>query len=104
MPRLAHHVFFTLADPSQSRVDELLADCREYLTGHEGVVDFSVGLRDTGLDRPVNDTEFHVSLHVVFTDRAAHDVYQTAPRHLEFISRQKGNWKSVRVCDSLLED
>lgn len=103
MPRLAHHVFFTLADDSPANVAELLADCHEYLTGHEGVVDFAVGRRDVELDRPVNDTEYHVSLHVVFVDRAAHDLYQTAPRHLEFISRQKPNWKSVRVCDSLLE-
>lgn len=103
MARLAHHVFFTLADDSPARVRELLAACQKYLTGHDGVVEFAVGVRDTGLNRPVNDTEFHVSLHVVFVDRAAHDVYQTAPRHLEFIAEQKPNWKGVRVYDSLLE-
>lgn len=103
MPRLAHHVFFTLADDSQDKISGLLAACQKYLTGHEGVVDFAVGVRDPELARPVNNTEYHVSLHVIFADRAAHDVYQTAPRHLEFIAQEKPNWKSVVVFDSLLE-
>lgn len=104
MPRLAHHVFFTLRDASIAKVDELIGACQKYLTGHDGVVDFSVGTREASLDRPVNDAAYHVSLHVVFADRAAHDVYQTAPRHLEFIAEQKPNWEQVRVFDSNLAD
>ena len=103
MARLAHHVFFTLKDNSAEAVDSLIADCQEYLNHHDGVVDFSVGRRDPELDRPVNVT-FDVSLHVIFRDRATHDVYQSAPRHLTFIERQKENWQQVQVCDSLLED
>jgi len=103
MPRLAHHVFFTLADDSQEKISGLLAACQKFLTDHEGVVDFAVGVRDPELARPVNNTEYHVSLHVVFADRAAHDIYQTAPRHLEFIAQEKSNWKSVVIFDSLLE-
>ena len=60
MPRLAHHVFFTLADDSEASVNRLLAACEKYLTDHEGVVDFAVGRRDTTLNRPVNNTEYHV--------------------------------------------
>ncbi len=104
MPRLAHHVFFTLADDSEASVNRLLTACQTYLTDHEGVVDFAVGRRDTTLARPVNNTEYHVSLHVVFRDRAAHDAYQTAPRHLEFIAQEKETWKSVVIFDSLLVD
>ncbi len=104
MPRLAHHVFFTLRDASATKVDELIGACQKYLTGHDGVVDFSVGTREPSLDRPVNDAAYHVSLHVVFADRAAHDVYQTAPRHLEFIAEQKSNWDQVRIFDSNLAD
>lgn len=103
MARLAHHVFFTLKDNSDQAVDSLVRDCQEYLDGHDGVVDFSVGRRDPELDRPVN-VKFDVSLHVIFQDRATHDVYQTAPRHLTFIERQKENWAQVQVCDSVLED
>ncbi len=104
MPRLAHHVFFTLVDDSEASVNRLLTACQKYLTDHEGVVDFAVGRRDTTLTRPVNNTDYHVSLHVVFRDRAAHDVYQTAPRHLEFIAQEKETWKSVAIFDSLLVD
>lgn len=104
MSRLAHHVFFTLVDDSEASVNRLLASCQEYLADHDGVVDFSVGRRDTTLARPVNNTEYHVSLHVIFRDRAAHDAYQTAPRHLEFIAKEKETWKSVVIFDSLLVD
>ena len=103
MARLAHHVFFTLKDKSPEAIDRLIADCQTYLNDHDGVVDFAVGRRDAELSRPVN-VAFDVSLHVIFRDRAAHDVYQTAPRHVEFIERQKENWEQVQVCDSLLED
>jgi hypothetical protein len=103
MPRLAHHVFFALQDDSETKVAELIAGCQKYLADHPGVVDFSVGRRDTTLTRPVNDVEFDVSLHVIFADRASHDAYQTDQRHLQFIAEQKPNWKSARVFDSLLE-
>ncbi len=48
--------------------------------------------------------EFHVSLHMVFTDRLAHDAYQTAPRHTEFVARNKSNWARVRVFDSTIAE
>ena len=48
----------------------------------------------------MNDTDFHVALHVVFASREAHDVYQTHPRHLQFIAENKDSWKQVRVFDS----
>jgi hypothetical protein len=47
--------------------------------------------------------DFDVSLHVIFKDRATHDVYQTAPRHLKFIELQKDNWATVQVFDSNLK-
>lgn len=103
MPRLAHHVFFQLHEPTDANVQKLVDSCKKYLADHDGVVDFSVGRREPGLDRPVNDANYDVSLHVIFSDRASHDVYQTAPRHLEFIALEKPTWKSVRVFDSNLE-
>ena len=97
---LAHIVVFTLQDSSPSTVQAFLADCRNYLDGHPGVVHFSAGERGPEFDRPVNDSEYHVSIHVVFESKAAHDTYQTAARHLEFIERNKANWAAVRVFDS----
>ena len=101
MPRLAHHVFFTLKDRSDQAAETLIAACQKYLDDHPGLVDFSVGTRDKELNRSVNG-DFDVSLHVIFEDRASHDVYQTAERHLQFIEEQKENWAEVRVMDSHL--
>jgi len=54
------------------------------------------------LNRPVNDPDFDVSLHIVFVNKAAHDKYQEHPRHLKFIEENKDNWEKVRVFDSYL--
>ncbi len=98
--RLAHMVYFTLADASPAKIEELVAACKQYLDNHPGLEYFAVGTLNPDLSRPVNVVDFHVSLHTVFTDRAAHDAYQVAPRHLTFIELFKPNWKQVRVLDS----
>jgi len=103
MPRLAHDVFFTLKNRDDASIDALLDACQEYLTGHEGMVDFAVGRREPKYQRPVN-TDYDVALRTVFVDQAAHDRYQAAPRHLQFIELQKENWAEVRVFDSNLRD
>ncbi|MCC6511900.1 MAG: Dabb family protein [Pirellulaceae bacterium] len=100
MARLAHHVFFTLHDNSPAKVAELIAACQKYLTNHPGLESIDVGTLTPDLVRPVNDRAYDVSLHTVFADRAAHDAYQVAPRHNQFIDEQKPNWKQVRVFDS----
>ncbi|GIX00911.1 MAG: stress responsive protein [Pirellulaceae bacterium] len=101
--RLAHMVYFELEDSSAAKIQELMDECKKYLTGHPGQELFAVGTLNPDLARPVNDRAFHVALHTIFADRAAHDAYQTAPRHVEFIERNKANWKTVRVFDSDLE-
>jgi hypothetical protein len=101
--RLAHHVFFTLQDSSAAKIQELKAACHKYLDNHPGLDSFAVGVLNPDLARPVNDRGYHVSLHVVFDSRESHDIYQTAPRHLEFIAEQKPNWSQVRVFDSDLD-
>ena len=98
--QLAHMVFFTLKDHSPTKIDELIAACHKYLTNHPGVDYFSVATLNKDLSREVNDKDFHVALHVVFNSRDAHDVYQVAARHAQFIEEQKYNWATVRVFDS----
>jgi hypothetical protein len=102
-PRLAHHVFFSLHDNSDAARQKLIASCKKYLSDHPGTVSFAVGALAKDLNRPVNDLDFDVSLHVVFTDKAAHDAYQNAEKHLKFIEENKASWKKVRVFDSYLE-
>lgn len=97
---LAHNVYFTLHDESPEAIGRLVDACHKYLKDHPGVIYFSAGTLTPDLARPVNDRAFHVGLHVVFADRAAHDAYQTAERHLQFIAENKPTWKQVRVFDS----
>lgn len=98
--QLAHIVVFDLNDDSEDARQNLVAAAQKHLSGHDGTVYFSVGVLVPDLARPVNDHEFSVALHVVFENRAAHDVYQQHERHLQFIAENKGNWKRVRVFDS----
>jgi quinol monooxygenase YgiN len=100
--QLAHMVYFTLRDGSDSAVQNLIAACTKYLTDHPGTVYFGVGTVAADLDRPVNDRDFHVALQVIFESRAAHDDYQQAPRHLQFVEENKATWAKVRVFDANL--
>ena len=97
---LGHMVYFTLKDNSPAAVEALLAASRKYLTGHPGTTFFAVGTLVPDLTRPVNQTDFDVAVQVVFESRAAHDAYQVAPRHVQFIEENKANWAKVRVFDA----
>ncbi len=100
---LCHDVFFSLKDRSPEAVDAMVAACKKYLTVQAGIVFFCCGKLEPELNRPVNDLDFDVALHVVFQDRAAHDAYQTDETHNQFIAEMKPNWSKVRVFDSLVE-
>jgi hypothetical protein len=100
---LAHDVYFSLKDNSDAAKQKMIAACKKYLSGHPGTVWFAAGPLAAEMKREVNDLEFDVALHLVFKDKAAHDQYAKAPRHLEFIDQTKPNWKKVRVFDSYIE-
>jgi hypothetical protein len=102
-PQLAHAVYFTLADNGPAAKAALVQECHTYLKDHPGVDYFAAGTRAEAFDRPVNATDYDVSLMVVFANIEAHDVYQVAPDHLEFIERNKANWKAVKVYDWFVE-
>jgi len=102
-PMLAHSVYFSLNDNSAAAQQRLLVACRKYLSGHPGTVFFAAGILAKELNRPVNDRDFDVALHVVFQNPAAQDAYQKAERHLTFIAENKANWKKVRVFDACVE-
>jgi len=97
---LVHNVYFNLKDGSPENIAKLTAACHKYLDGHDGVIYFAAGPVVEELSRPVNQKDFHVCLCVAFKDKAAHDVYQTHPRHLEFIAENKATWEKVRVFDT----
>lgn len=96
---LSHMVYFTLKDSSAEACQKLVDACHRYLTQHDGIKFFAAGTRETDYQRPVNQI-FDVALHVVFEDRAAHDVYQTSDNHMAFIEEGKDNWEKVCVFDA----
>ncbi len=99
---IGHMVYFTLKENTPAHRRKLVEACKKYLTGHAGTVYFAAGVLAEEFTRDVNDRQWDVALHLVFTDKAAHDVYQDHPRHDEFIAENKETWKSVRVFDSML--
>ena len=104
MPQhLAHNVFFSLNDASDSARAKLVQACKKYLTGHPGTLFFACGTLARDMTRPVNDRDFDVGLHIIFDTQAAHDAYQVAPRHEQFVAENKATWKKVRVFDSIVE-
>jgi Stress responsive A/B Barrel Domain len=100
---LVHDVYFTLKDNSPVARQSLLAACRKYLSNHPGTVRFACGTLAQELNREVNDRSFDVALHIAFTDQAAHDRYQEAPTHHQFVEENRHNWAKVRVFDSVCE-
>jgi hypothetical protein len=101
-PQLAHMVYFKLKDNSGVSRAKLVAACKLLLTNHPGTVSFATGTLAGDFTREVNDRAFDVSLHLVFTNKDAHNKYQEDPRHLKFIEENKENWEKVRVFDSYL--
>ncbi len=97
---LAHDVYFSLTDNSPQAKEKLVAACKKYLSGHPGTIWFAVGPLGKEFQREVNDRDFDVALHLVFKNKAAHDQYAKAERHMKFIEEMEPNWKKVRVFDS----
>jgi hypothetical protein len=102
-PLLAHNVYFSLKDNSAEAKGKLVEACKKYLSKHPGTVFFAAGTLCQELNRPVNDRDFDVALHVIFKTKADQDRYQDAPMHLQFIEENRSNWSKVRVFDSVVE-
>jgi len=98
-PLFGHMVYFRLKDRSPEACQRLVAACHEHLAGHPGTVLYAAGTLANS-NREVNDRDFDVALQLVFANRAAHDAYQIAERHRQFVDQNRGNWDRVRVFDA----
>ena len=101
-PGLAHIVFFTLKNRDPAAHASFVDACKKYLRDHPGLAHFSVGLRATDYNRPVNDTNHDVAVHLVFNCESDHDRYQVSERHQQFLAEQSSNWSEVRIFDALI--
>jgi hypothetical protein len=100
-PMVVHDVYFSLNDNSAEAKEKLVYACKKYLSKHPGTVFFAAGARAEELKRDINDRDFDVGLHIVFKDMAAHNKYQEAPLHKQFIAENRDSWKKARVFDTL---
>lgn len=101
-PHIAHMVYFKLKDGSPEAKRKLVAACDKYLKNHEGVVVYTTGVSGEQFNRPVNDQDWDVALHLIFDSQASHDKYQDHPEHIKFIEENKDGWAKVRVFDALV--
>ena len=90
--------FWVKPETSETEKSSLLTDCTELLSKIPGIKFISAGV-PAASEREVVDTSYDVGMCIVFDTSAQHDVYQTHPIHLKFISRNKALWKRVRVVD-----
>ena len=102
-PKQAHSVFFTLKDNSPEARAEFVESCKKYLTGHEGTVSVAFGtIAEDVVEPNVSVRDFDVALLLVFENKAAGQKYLVAPRHVEFVEKNKAKFAKVRVFDSYL--
>ena len=100
---LAHNVYFTLKNGTAANRTKLLQSIGKHLTGHPGTLFFASGILEDSLQRPVNDRNFDVAVHVVFENLAAFGRYMASERRQQWVNEHQESWKQVRVFDSILQ-
>jgi hypothetical protein len=98
-PRLVHHVFFWLKDPSSTADrDKLLAGVKG-LKKIETIKMLHVGVPASTEKRDVVDNSYHVSELMFFDNVEDQKVYQDHPIHQQFIKDHSMLWDKVVVYD-----
>ncbi len=91
-------IFWTNPDVPNS-TEQLLEGAEKYLRPIPGVLSFHVG-RMASSPRDVVDQTYQVALNLQFEDRAAEEVYQVHPLHLEFVEKSfKPNCLKAKIYD-----
>jgi len=102
-PQQAHMVFFELKDHSAEARSKFLASCQKYLSGHDGVLYFSVGaIAEDVVEPNVSVRDFDVALHLVFDSKESGAKYLKHPRHVQFVDENRESFAKVRVFDSYI--
>ncbi len=97
--KIVHTVFFWLKEgTSEEQKQKLIEDCNTLLRSVSTVRYVAAG-SPTGSGGGVVDGSYGVGLVVHFDDAAGLEHYQKAPRHIEFIERNKEIWERVQVYD-----
>lgn len=100
-PRLVHHVFFWLKNPSSTADrDKLLAGVKS-LKKIETIKMMHVGIPASTEKRDVVDNSYHVSELMFFDSVEDQKTYQDHPIHQQFIKDHSMLWDKVVVYDTI---
>jgi hypothetical protein len=98
-PKLVHHVFFWLKNPSSTADrDKLLAGVKT-LKKIETIQMLHVGVPASTEKRDVVDNSYHVSELMFFDNVEDQKIYQDHPVHQQFIKEHSMLWEKVVVYD-----
>lgn len=95
-----HHVYFWLKNPESKEDLEKLVAGLEALAAVEEIKMYHIGV-PAPTDREVIDNSYSISWLNIFETSEDHDIYQTHPKHIQFIADCSMLWSKVRVYDSL---
>ena len=93
-----HSVYFWLGQPESTDDRDALRAGLESLRGVSTIQNAQIGT-PAETRRPVVDHSYDLALLLTFADKAAHDVYQDHPVHLEFVAGYKHLWTRVQIYD-----
>ena len=97
--KIVHTVFFWLKEgTSEEQKQKLIEDCNTLLRSVSSVRYVAAGF-PAGTGGGVVDSSYGVGLVVHFDDEAGLEHYVDAPRHIEFIERNREIWERVQVYD-----
>jgi Stress responsive A/B Barrel Domain len=100
-PKLSHHVFFWLKNPtSTADRDKLIAGVKQ-LAKIETIRSLQVGVPASTEKRDVVDNSWAVSELMFFDDVEGQNVYQVHPLHKKFIEECSMLWEKVVVYDAV---
>lgn len=101
IPKLVHHVFFWLKNPSsKADLDKLIAGVKS-LKKIETIRMMQVGVPASTEKRDVVDNSYHVSELMFFDNVEDQKIYQDHPIHQQFIKEHSMLWDKVVVYDTL---
>jgi hypothetical protein len=98
-PKLVHHVFFWLKDPSSTADRDKLVAGVKGLSKIETIKMLHVGVPASTEKRDVVDNSYHVSELMFFDNVEDQKVYQDHPIHQKFIQEHSMLWDKVVVYD-----
>jgi len=97
---LIHTVLFWLK-PEPDRAAFMAA--LDVLTGMDEVREGYAGVPAATGSRSVVDDSYDAGLTLIFDDLFAHDAYQTAPAHAEFVAANEDKWTRILVYDQQVD-